>query len=414
MQTYKYYYMKKLSKFDALLYVSQSNEPGKEGLLRLIRNNILFKDVSERVLSERIRELRKDGLIEKKALKTDTNNAKTWDCLALLYWAKMKGVNYNELLGGNVTRVFRAVFGSRSISMKKLMSKTGISKPTALKIIRVLERNNFIEIKKKKPLVLVSNLNDLTFFYANFLDFQFNAFEKRFTVPDIPKIRSGKLIEHLIRTHAYSTTVTEGNTATEEDVERVFDNYPVNLTPREVTEILNAREAVKYLYRTCEEGIDEARIRKMHETLMNTLLEYPGNFHYGRKRIVGSDFKLPDSKDEIDSSIRALLNFCRKHENNEDNIDPQVMGAIAHFIFVSIHPFIDGNGRVARLLHSWILLKAGLPLFVFDPNKRNVYFNALEKGRKGGIDKFVEFCMEEHHNLLKKNHLIRNKRRRTR
>ena len=67
-----------------------------------------------------------------------------------------------------------------------------------------------------------------------------------------------------------------------------------------------------------------------------------------------------------------------------------------------IHPFADGNGRVARLIHSWILLKAGLPMFIFNPEKRNTYFMLLESARDKSIEEFIDFCISEHRSSLEK------------
>ncbi|MBU4436830.1 MAG: Fic family protein, partial [Candidatus Altiarchaeota archaeon] len=220
---------------------------------------------------------------------------------------------------------------------------------------------------------------------------------KEFIIPEMREIQSKELREKLIELHTYSTTVTEGNTATEEDVEKVFGNYPVKLTPREITEILNAREAVEHLYRNGGEEITLREIRRLHEILMKGLVEKPGRFHYDRKRIIGSEAKLPQSKDEIQPALQAMLNF---HHEYKGEIDARILSAIIHFIFVTIHPFADGNGRAGRLLHSWILLKEDLPLFVFDPNRKNEYFELLEAGRKNSLDGFIEFCLAEHARAL--------------
>ena len=92
-----------------------------------------------------------------------------------------------------------------------------------------------------------------------------------------------------------------------------------------------------------------------------------------------------------------MLNFYEKYK---DKINPLIMAPTIHFLFVSIHPFIDGNGRVARLIHSFILLKSGLPLFAFDPNYRNEYFNLLERGRLKSVEDFIQFCIDKHKELI--------------
>ncbi len=386
--------MMPLTKFDVLYYLSQMDASSKEDLIKFLRRNAFFENVSERIVSEKLNELKKEKFV--KDMKANAENPKVSDCMAFLYWAKMKGKDYRILLDEKSVLIFKTLFENGSLGLKDLVIKTRLSKPTLLKYIKLLSESGFISALKKKPMLLKANLNDLTFFYAHFLDLSFKALERQFNASTIPQIHSKNLISATISIHVHSTTVTEGNTATEDDVERVFGDFPVKLTPREVTEILNARSAINELFLIYKTDVNIGEIKRLHRILMNNLLEKPGEFHYGRKRLAGFETKLPSSKQEIDFSMAALLNFARKP------INPVVLASIAHFVFASIHPFADGNGRMARLLHSWILLQAGFPLFVFDPKKRNEYFALIEKSRNESTDEFINFCIMEHKNALDK------------
>lgn len=390
--------MKKLSKFDVMLYLAELNNPDRNELLGEIRKNAFFEGISNRVLAERLNELKREELIRKKELALNYENPKTPDIMAFLYWSKMRNIDYNLFLDERVVSIFRQIFENSSVSIAIIMKKTRLSKPTILKIIKILRGGNFINISRKKRLLINANLNDITFFHVNIHRFSFSAFQKRFTLPVIKEAHSKKIKEQLIRLHTYSTTVTEGNTATERDIDRIFNNYPVDLTPREITEILNAKIAVDEIYKIRSKEVDIYEIKRLHGMLMNNLIEEPGEFHYGRKRIIGSLLNPPESKEEIDSSISALMNFYKKYKKE---MNPHILGPITHFIFVTIHPFVDGNGRIARLIHSWIFLNSNLPLFVFDPQKRNMYFDALENGRKNSIDDFINFCISEQYNCIK-------------
>jgi len=386
----------KLSKFDVLLYLEECR--GREELVRVIRQNAIHKKVSERTISNRLRKLRNDDLISEH-LELNEDNPRLWNLLAFLHWSRLRGRDYNKSLMDKSKNIFARILSGRKIKLSKIRKKTGLSKPTVMKYIRVLEGGNLIGRIKERPLKLSVRFNDLTFFYVNLLGYDLDSFTGEFSIPRLREIHSKELREKLIELHTYSTTVTEGNTATEEDVERIFDNHPVNLTPREITEIINAREAIEYIHKLRDEEMTIRQIRRVHEILMKGLVEKPGRFHYGRKRIIGSETKLPQSKDEIYSSLEAMLNF---HHEYRGEIDARILAAIIHFVFVTIHPFADGNGRVGRLLHSWVLLKENLPLFVFDPNRKNEYFNLLEEGRKNSIDGFIDFCLNEHARVLKR------------
>ena len=397
--------MKTLSKYDVLFYLSQmenkdAGKTGRKRLMRYLRRNIFFENVSDRTVSEILRVLKRDKYIVDMGINRE--NVKVSDCLAFLYWARMKGVDYNEVLDEKAILVFKKLFENNSmeLELKDVVKKTGFSRQTAIKYVHVLTASNFVRVLKKKPLLLRANLNDLTFFYVNFMDFRMDGFEREVNVSRLLKIHLKKLVNASVMLHVYSTTVTEGNTATEDDVAQIFGDFPVKLTPREVTEILNARRAIDELFSMCEEDISVSDIKYMHGIMMNNILDKSGEFYYGSKRIAGFKTKLPSSSDEIEFAIAALVNFSRKRMN------AQVLGAIVHFIFVSIHPFADGNGRIGRLLHSWVLLKAGLPLFAFDPHKRNEYFVCLEYGRSESMEEFVNFCIKEHMSSLER--LVRN------
>ena len=381
--------MRTLTKFDVLLYIWQIKPAGKTDLINAIKKNIFFENVSNRTVDSILIDLKKENIVV--GLKINEGNPKTYNYLAFIYWSKLREKDYSILAKNRVKSVFEAVF-QKYTTIERLTHKTHISKPTLLKTIKLLLENNYVVVVKKKPIIVKANLNDLTFFYANIFDFDFSKYEDCFSLPKLKKIHSGKLIEKLIRLHTYSTTVTEGNTATLDCVEKIFGNYTVNLTPREINEILNTKKAIEFIYANRTEPITTDKIRQMHKILMHNLIENPGDFYYRSKRIVGSKFALPSSKEEIDVSVFAMLDFYKKYEKK---LNPFLLSAIIHFIFVSIHPFVDGNGRIARLLHSWILIKSDLPLFVFDPGNKNRYFDLLDDGRERNIDDFVEFCFAE-------------------
>ncbi len=386
--------MRTLSKFDVLYYLPQIESPRAEKLGRYLEMNISLKQVNERTILERIRTLVKDGFISKDlALQEGAAN-----CLAFLGWSKLRGKDYNLFLQKNPVELFKTVFQRGRMESEDIIKATKLSRPTVQNAARFFSENSFLRIEKKNPLVIEANLNDLSFFYTNFLGLGYGNFSRKFKFPKLPEMRSKKLEDKLVQLHIYSTTVTEGNTALPEDVKRILENRPVKLTPLEIEEIINAKKAIEILYSFYREKITANRIKDLHKALTKNILDSAGEFYYGKKRVLGSESGFPSSKLEIDMAVAALLNFIEK---NEGKINPLLLGAIAHFIFVSIHPFADGNGRVARLLHSWILLKAGCPIFVFDPNKRNKYFDAIEEGRKTDIGGFIKFCLEEHYKSVR-------------
>ena len=77
-----------------------------------------------------------------------------------------------------------------------------------------------------------------------------------------------------------------------------------------------------------------------------------------------------------------MSEFSTWLQSNTDH--PVKKAALAHLKFVTIHPFVDGNGRTARLLMNLILLQHGYPLTVIKNEDRATYIKALEKAQKTG------------------------------
>jgi len=67
------------------------------------------------------------------------------------------------------------------------------------------------------------------------------------------------------------------------------------------------------------------------------------------------------------------------------------LAALAHYKFVKIHPFGDGNGRICRLITNFILYKKGFPLMVIEYKNRTSYYKALRKSDKEGETIFVRY-----------------------
>lgn len=78
----------------------------------------------------------------------------------------------------------------------------------------------------------------------------------------------------------------------------------------------------------------------------------------------------------------------------DGGLHPVTRAAHAHFWLVDIHPFVDGNGRVARLLMNLLLLQAGYPIAVLRAEDRLAYYHALESAHEGQLDPFLQLVAE--------------------
>jgi Fic family protein len=92
------------------------------------------------------------------------------------------------------------------------------------------------------------------------------------------------------------------------------------------------------------------------------------------------------NRDAVRDAMPALFDLLREEEH------PAVRVVLGHFVFVYIHPYIDGNGRIGRFLMNVMMAAGGYPWTVIPLSERNNYMAALERARVGeDIVPFAEF-----------------------
>jgi len=91
----------------------------------------------------------------------------------------------------------------------------------------------------------------------------------------------------------------------------------------------------------------------------------------------------------VRDAMPALFELLQKET------EPAVRAVLGHFIFVYIHPYMDGNGRISRFLMNVMLASGGFPWTVIPVEKREDYLSALEKASVNQeIDEFAKFIAE--------------------
>ncbi len=93
---------------------------------------------------------------------------------------------------------------------------------------------------------------------------------------------------------------------------------------------------------------------------------------------------------EVAAKMKDLLDEYQKQKGQKD-LNPIVLAAIFHYEFVRIHPFDDGNGRIARILMNFILMQFGFPPAIIKSEDKENYFLALRYSDSGEIKKFIEY-----------------------
>lgn len=199
----------------------------------------------------------------------------------------------------------------------------------------------------------------------------------------------------------YNTQKIEGSTLTKNDV---FNLLKYGLTParKKQSDSIEAIEHKKVFFEMLDvkKPLSLNLVLSWHKKMFDqTKPEYAGlvrNFNVG---VTNSQSKFPHWKDVQDQ----LAQFFKWYHANKAHLNPAELAALAHFKFVSIHPFGDGNGRVSRLLMNYVLHRFGYPMFDIKYDSRIFYYMALEQSQTRNDDfPFLEWFMKRYIEFYRK------------
>jgi Fic family protein len=101
---------------------------------------------------------------------------------------------------------------------------------------------------------------------------------------------------------------------------------------------------------------------------------------------------VPAAPEDVPRDMATLLSWYAK---NRKKVHPLVLAIYFHVGFETVHPFVDGNGRVGRLLMNFILHRNGLPMLNIPNERRLGYYDVLEEAQvNGNLRPFIEFVIE--------------------
>ncbi|MBU0757496.1 MAG: Fic family protein [Nanoarchaeota archaeon] len=202
------------------------------------------------------------------------------------------------------------------------------------------------------------------------LDFIHDEFNRRF-LGFKEKEKEKFLFDFLVR-FTYNTNAIEENRLTLSDTEKILSHRFVKKNWKSVQEVENSRQAFDFVMKH-RGDINKKFIFDLHKTVMKKIVKNPGLLRDHDVELYGS-FYMPTDKDLLELEFEELITWY-----NENKMHPFELACIFHLNFVSMHPFMDGNGRMARLLFNYILWKAGYPMMVFPVSKKRSYFDSLEE-----------------------------------
>ncbi len=186
----------------------------------------------------------------------------------------------------------------------------------------------------------------------------------------------------------YNSNAIEGNTLTQSETELVLTKGITvgGKTLDEHLEVVGHKDAIDYIEALAQKDtkINEWEIKQIHNLILRKINpDEAGSYRTLDVMAAGTNYRYPPHY-----LLAQLMGDFVLWLNSENalKLHPVEYATMAHYRFVSIHPFRDGNGRTARLLMNLLLIRAGYPIVVINNQIRNDYINALAYGQQNAND----------------------------
>ena len=207
-----------------------------------------------------------------------------------------------------------------------------------------------------------------------------------------------------VRKEALLSSQIEGTQCTLDDI---FNPNIENNTNLNVSDVVNYVKATEYaLNRLRSLPLCNRLIKETHEVLMEGVRgqeKSPGEFRYSQNWIGGQGSTIRSARyiPPNPGDMQTAMSDLEKYMNSDDSLDPLIQAALIHYQFETIHPFLDGNGRVGRLLITLFLMEKHLlsrpVLYVsyFLKINRIEYYDRMTQVRvSGDYEQWVIFFLE--------------------
>ena len=211
-------------------------------------------------------------------------------------------------------------------------------------------------------------------------------------------------ISMYVRKEALISSQIEGTQCTLDDV---LDPEVVANANLDVSDVINYVKATQYALKRLERLPLCCRlIREIHEVLMENVRgqdKTPGELRHSQNWIGPANCSLKDAR-YIPPNVEDMqdaMSDLEKYINENTDYDPLIRVALIHYQFETIHPFLDGNGRIGRLLILLYLMEQGLlakPViyisYFLKKNQIEYYDRISEVRRSGNFEQWIRFFLE--------------------
>ena len=213
-----------------------------------------------------------------------------------------------------------------------------------------------------------------------------------------PHLRKNNRIKSI-----HSSLKIEANSLTLGQVRDVINGRIVLGEQKEIQEVKNAYAAYAHFPEIDPYSIEQ--LKKFHGIMTKYVVEESGEFRQGEEGVFNGDqciFMAPPAR-FVPQLMDELFEWMKKAQGI---VHPLILSSVFHYQFVFIHPFSDGNGRMARLWHTAILSK-WKPIFEYIPIESQIekfqddYYDAIAKCHvHGESTAFIEFMLSQIDRIL--------------
>jgi Fic family protein len=219
----------------------------------------------------------------------------------------------------------------------------------------------------------------------------------------LPTAAINRLRDEILIEWIYNSNAIEGSTITLQETRLILETGLTvgGKSLREHFEVTNHKDAIQYVEDLVQntEPITAFHVRQIHKLILTHIDDdNAGRYRKTQVRIAGAPFTPPESW-QINSLMAEWSDWVASVERS---MHPIALAAQAHHRLVAIHPFIDGNGRTARLVMNLLLMRSGYPPTVILRVNRKQYYSVLAKADSGNtntLENFVGRAVESSINL---------------
>ena len=211
-----------------------------------------------------------------------------------------------------------------------------------------------------------------------------------------PHLRKNNRIKSI-----HSSLKIEANSLSLSQVRDVINGKLVLGEAKEIQEVKNAYNAYEKIAEIDPYSIEE--LKKFHGIMTKYIVEESGDFRSGEEGVFNGEECIFMAPRFVPQLMNELFDWMKEVK---DQMHPLILSSIFHYEFVFIHPFTDGNGRMARLWHTAILAKWN-PVFEYIPIESQIekfqddYYDAIAKCHvEGESTVFIEFMLTQIDNTL--------------